>query len=136
MFVDVGARGEFVDGVPRVVSVNGREVGVIGWGAEVFALRNVCPHQYAPVCQGHAMPLLVADADGEMATDETTLVVVCPWHGWEFDARTGRVICGDAAYRVKTYSTRVQDGRVLVDVGGPAAAGATPSAAVARRRRP
>lgn len=117
MFTDVGADDEFEEGIAKVVLVEGRQVGVIRWRDEVYALRNICPHEYAPVCNGHAMPMITGDCTGAIDYDEDRLVVVCPWHGWEFEARTGLAAWGRSTYRLKTYPAKVEDGRVLVDVG-------------------
>jgi nitrite reductase/ring-hydroxylating ferredoxin subunit len=117
MFVDVAAYDDLIEAKPKIVTVAGREIGVVRWREEVFALRNICPHQLGPVCAGYAMPLLVGEADGTIEVDDDTLVVVCPWHNWEFDARTGRAAWADAPYRLKTYPVQVVDGRVLVDPG-------------------
>jgi nitrite reductase/ring-hydroxylating ferredoxin subunit len=43
-------------------------------------------------------------------------VIACGWHGWEFDVRTGSAVVTGSRYKVRTYSVRVEDGRVLVDV--------------------
>jgi len=123
-FIDVAGVDELVDGKPKIVTVAGREVGIIRWRDEVFAIRNICPHQLGPVCAGYAMPLLVGEADGTIEVDEDTPVVVCPWHNWEFDARTGRAAWADAPYRLKTYPVQVVAGRVLVDPGRAADRGA------------
>jgi nitrite reductase/ring-hydroxylating ferredoxin subunit len=118
MFTDVGAVDEFEEARPRVFTVSGRQVGVVMWHGEAFALRNVCPHEYGPVCGGFTMPMIVGDEIGTMEIDEDRLVVICPWHGWEFDARSGRAAWrDDSTYRLKTYPTKIEDGRVLVDVG-------------------
>lgn len=38
--------------------------------------------------------------------------VICPWHGWAFNADSGA--CPDnEAYRVRVYAVRVHNGRVL-----------------------
>jgi nitrite reductase/ring-hydroxylating ferredoxin subunit len=113
-FVDAGAADDFQDGILQVLTLGERSVGVVRWKGEFFALRNICPHQYGPVCSGHAMPMIVSDPDRTLAVDEERLVVICPWHSWEFDARTGRPIWADANYRLTTYPTQVCDGRVLV----------------------
>ena len=34
-------------------------------------------------------------------------ILRCPWHGWEFDIRTGRTVFESRA-RVKTYEARVE----------------------------
>jgi nitrite reductase (NADH) small subunit len=119
MFVDVGAESDFEEGVPKPLSAEGREIGVVRWRGEVFALRNICPHEYGPVCAGYAMPMLIGEADGTMDIDEDRLVIVCPWHGWEFNARDGRAAWGKSNFKLKTYPAEVRDGRVLVDVGAP-----------------
>lgn len=113
-YVDAGAADDFEDGILQVLTLGERSVGVVRWKGEFFALRNICPHQYGPVCAGHAMPMIVSDPSRTLEIDEQRLVIVCPWHSWEFDARTGRPIWADANYRLRTYPTEVRDGRVLV----------------------
>ena len=50
-----------------MVPVDGQDVGVVSWRGEYFALRNICPHLGAPLCDGSLYPLLsqpsVLDAD-------------------------------------------------------------------------
>jgi 3-phenylpropionate/trans-cinnamate dioxygenase ferredoxin subunit len=116
-YVGVLPAAELVEGVPRVVAVGELELGLLLWRNEVFAVRNICPHQYAPVCKGYAMPLIVADRTGQIAVDEDRPVLVCPWHQWEFDVRTGGVVAGERHFRLRTYPARVEAGQVLVDVG-------------------
>jgi nitrite reductase (NADH) small subunit len=119
MFVDVGAENEFQEGQAKVVAVEGRQIGVIRWRTEFYALRNICPHQFAPVCGGYTMPMLVGDHDGHVSVDNDRLVVVCPWHGWEFEARTGRAAGANSSHKLKTYPTKIEGGRIYVDVGRP-----------------
>lgn len=119
-WVDVGGLEDFEDRRPRVVEIQGREIGVLRWRGEVFAMRNVCPHQHAPVCRGTALALITADETGKMEVDPTRPVVACPWHGWEFDARSGRAIWSGSRYKLKTYPAQVRDGRVLIAVAGAA----------------
>ncbi len=116
--IDVGAVDEFAEGGIRVVKANGREVGVIRWGGEFFALRNVCPHQGAPVCAGtvHA-GLGPASRWGDLVADLSAPVLACSWHGWEFDLRTGCSITSPS-YSLRTYDIKVDGGRVLVRIGG------------------
>ena len=134
MFVDVGAAEEFLEGKARIVTVEGRSIGVIRWRDEVYALRNICPHEYAPVCAGYTMPKILGDHDGQLRVDDDTLVVVCPWHGWEFEARTGRAAWGKSNYKLKTYPTKIEDGRVLVDPGRPRRAGGAEVGAAVQAR--
>ena len=115
--IDVGATQEFEEGAPRIMTLDGREVGVVRWNSEFFALRNLCPHQTAPLCLGRLLPPI--NSGGAVGTIEVggdTPVIACPWHGWEFDIRTGESVW-DPAYRVRSYQTTVRDGRVLVEMG-------------------
>jgi nitrite reductase/ring-hydroxylating ferredoxin subunit len=42
-------------------------------------------------------------------------VLRCPWHGWEFDPRTGACL-DDPTLRVAVYPAKADGGRVLVDL--------------------
>jgi nitrite reductase/ring-hydroxylating ferredoxin subunit len=113
-FADVGAVDDFPEGRLRVVEVHDRSVGVVQWKGEFLALRNICPHQYGPVCGGHAMRMIIEDSERTLEVDKERLVVVCPWHSWEFDAKTGKPIWASSRYRLTTYPTRVRSQRVEV----------------------
>lgn len=116
-FVDVGAEADFVDGSITTVSIDGIEVGVARWGGRMYAIRNVCPHQAAPVATGMLHARLGSPHVGAVAVEPPDPVIACPWHGWEFDTRTGRCI-SDARMRLRCYSVRARDGRVQVDIEG------------------
>jgi nitrite reductase (NADH) small subunit len=106
-----------------VVDVDGRSVGVFSVGDSLYALRNRCPHQGGPLCAGVVVDAVRARLDERKHiveyVDETTQVVACPWHGVEFDLRTG-VALADPALRVRTYPVVVRDGDVHVVVDGSA----------------
>jgi nitrite reductase (NADH) small subunit len=131
MFVDVGSESDFEEGIAKTLNAEGRDIGVVRWRGEVFALRNICPHEYGPVCSGYAMPMLIGEPDGVIDIDEDRLVIVCPWHGWEFNAKDGLSAWGKSNFKLKTYPTEVRDGRVLVDVGTPKRAPAAVSESIA-----
>jgi 3-phenylpropionate/trans-cinnamate dioxygenase ferredoxin subunit len=109
--VDVGALADFVEAVPAVVTVEGREVVVVRWKGELFALRNVCPHQSQRFVHGTVCHDLTSTLDGELTSGEA--ILVCPWHNWPFDLRTGQCTV-DALKRVKVFDVRVVDNRVLI----------------------
>ncbi len=119
MSIDVGALTEFADGAIRTVGVMGREIGIVRWQGVVYAVYNLCTHQSGPVCSGILSGRLTAAAPGAMDLDNSTPILACPWHGWEFDLRTGRAL-HDAQHRLRMFPVRVENGRVLVEIG-PAA---------------
>lgn len=115
MTIDVGAVGDFGDRAVRIVEAGGREIGIVRWGRNVYAVANICPHQRGPVCRGTLGARLTGPAPGTMEVDDTAPVLGCPWHGWEFDLRTGRALWDDR-YGVRTFPARVEGGRVLVEL--------------------
>jgi nitrite reductase/ring-hydroxylating ferredoxin subunit len=115
--VDVGSLELYPEGRSVIVRAEGREIGIVRWQDRFYALRNVCPHQSGPLCAGLVHPrLLGADEPGLLRLDESRPVIECPWHGWEFDLRTGRSLSADGE-RVKTYPVEVEAGRLLVGFG-------------------
>ena len=39
----------------------------------------------------------------------------CPWHGWEFDIRTGQSYCDPATIRTRAYAAGVAPGSSVVE---------------------
>lgn len=104
----------------KVVDIGGTEIGVFRLDDEFFAYENKCPHLEGPVCQGKILPLaLEAVADdgtsrGRIFSRER-VNVICPWHGYEFDIRTGKHPT-DERIRLRRVPVRVSDGTVFVSV--------------------
>lgn len=118
----VGEETEFPEGRAVPVEVAGRSLVVVRWRGEIFAVRNVCPHQSQPFTPSRVRGAICsADAVGEIGFGADDPVIVCPWHTWEFRLRDGHC-ARDATKRIKTYPTQVLDGNVLVEVEVPAPA--------------
>jgi nitrite reductase (NADH) small subunit len=79
--------------------VNQRMICVANLNGEYAALDNVCLHRGGPLGQGVV--------EGEK--------IICPWHGWEFHARTGEVAHGDPV-KLKTYAIRIEGDDVLMEL--------------------
>ena len=113
----VGRVGDIPDGGSLIVEVEGRSIGVFNVNGEFFAVRNRCSHQGAPLCTGDVLPTLRAEGlpNGRIREyfDEENPVVACPWHGWEYDLRTGTLL-GDPTRRVAVYETRVEQDEIRV----------------------
>ena len=111
---DVAAEADVAEGAPAITRIDGREIGVMRdpRTGGLIAIRNRCPHSGARLCLGTVEQRIEGERGGEYHLTDRS-VVVCPWHGWEFDAETGQ--CPeDDAYRVAVYPVRVENGRVLV----------------------
>lgn len=113
--IDVGAFEDFPDRAVTLVRAGGRELGIVRWNGSAYAVLNLCTHQRGPLCRGTLGPRLTATAPGVVELDDDVPVLACPWHGWEFDVRTGQALW-DEAYAVRTYPTRIEEGRVLVSL--------------------
>ena len=109
----VAAVGEIPPGGRKIVEVAGRSIGIFNLNGEYFALRNRCPHQGGPLCEGPLWGRLTARAPGEMEY-ESGGIVSCGWHGWEFDIRTGQSWCEPARLRVRAYPVSVEPGAALL----------------------
>jgi len=118
--INLGPASAFEDPGRKLIESGGVEVGVFKLGGEFYAYENVCPHMGGPACQGK----VIAKVEEAVMPDRTSkgvefsktrMNVVCPWHGFEFDIRTGRHP-GNARYRLKPMKVRVEDGDVIVSL--------------------
>lgn len=99
---------ELPPGERKIVEVGRRSIGVFNVHGEYYALRNLCPHQSAPLCRGIITGTTLPSQPGEFIWGKDGEIVRCPWHGWEFDITTGRSIFNPHKMRVKTYDVTVE----------------------------
>ena len=115
---DVGAEHDFVAGKLYRIELEKRAIVLFRRGEQFFALRDVCPHQGARLSagrlQGTTQPCLPGTP---IIYDREDEIVVCPWHGWEFDAETGCSLADPRKARVRRYLAVVVRDRVIVDLG-------------------
>ncbi|MBA3604358.1 MAG: Rieske (2Fe-2S) protein [Parachlamydiaceae bacterium] len=60
-----------------VTTPEGNEIALFKSKEEIFALGNECPHLGGPL------------AESEITSENCKEIVTCPWHGWQFNLRTG-----------------------------------------------
>src|SRR5580700_3819770 len=106
-----------VDEIPaggrKIVTVNGREIGIFKVGDGFYGLFNRCPHQGAPLCRGAIVSRLVAPSPGDYRLTRQGEMLRCPWHCWEFDIRTGQSWCDPDSVHARTYAVEVEPGEIL-----------------------
>lgn len=90
-------------------------MGIFNIDGEFFAVRNVCPHQGASLCRGELYGTLDSSAPGEYRHGTSQLMLRCPWHGWEFDVRTGRSWFDPGRTRVRSYPVTVAESDARVE---------------------
>ncbi len=112
------AAADLPPGEKRIVQdpERGISLGVFNVGGQFFALKNVCPHLGAPLCQGSVHATHRPGALFEFHPALAGRILRCPWHGWEFDIVTGKALY-DADSRVASYPCAVdENGDVVVSV--------------------
>ena len=120
----VAAVGDIPPGTRRLAQVNGRAIVVFNLGGEFFALNNRCPHRGGSLCQGRQTGLVESDGPGHYRYSRPGENIRSPWHGWEFDIRTGQSWCDPTRVRARPYTVSVQPGTRLV--AGPYVAETVP----------
>ncbi len=115
--IDIGSVDDFKAGRPRRVDAGGRALTVVRRGRRFFALRDICPHQGAPLSAGKVDGTALPCRPGEeISYGRVGEILTCPWHGWQFDLSTGRALIEPDRFRVRVYPVRVVCGRVVVDM--------------------
>jgi nitrite reductase (NADH) small subunit len=92
--------GTFEDLPPGQVRefIHGERVfAVANLDGQLFAIDGTCPHLGGPLGHGN----LIGSH------------VVCPWHEWAFNCRTG-ALDFNPGFHLRTYPVRVDNGKILV----------------------
>ena len=106
----VAALEELPAGSRKLVSVEGRAIALFNVGGEFFALLDRCPHRGGSLCEGKLTGLVEAKEPGHYVYSRPGEILRCPWHGWEFDIRTGKSWCDPEKVRAKNYEVSVERG--------------------------
>jgi nitrite reductase/ring-hydroxylating ferredoxin subunit len=105
---------EVPPGTCKIVTARGREIGVFNIKGEFYALSNRCPHKGAELCRGMIVGLPQSDAPGEYRISRPGEFIRCPWHGWEFEIRTGQSWCDPNSVRARNFKVSVEPGSELL----------------------
>jgi nitrite reductase (NADH) small subunit len=95
--------------VARIEDVPPGTIVAVEVGGEPIALANVDGELYA--VQGHCLHLQGPLGEGRLEG----AVLTCPWHGWQYDVRTGENEF-DRAIQLSTYPVQVEDGEIKIAV--------------------
>jgi nitrite reductase (NADH) small subunit len=78
---------------------NGKTICVANINGTITAMDNACLHRGGPLGQG-----MIENSK-----------VICPWHGWQWDPKTGEA-AHNAKAKVSVYSIKVENGEVLIEL--------------------
>jgi nitrite reductase (NADH) small subunit/3-phenylpropionate/trans-cinnamate dioxygenase ferredoxin subunit len=98
-FVKVAEAKDVAPGTGILVELEGERIALFNVDGTFYAVGDVCTHAGGPLSEG--------DLDAE--------VVTCPWHGAQFDVKTGEVIGPPAPEPVRTYHVRVEGSSILIE---------------------
>ncbi|MFC7397476.1 Rieske (2Fe-2S) protein [Chelatococcus sp. GCM10030263] len=115
---------EIPPGTRKLVYAKGRPIAIFNLGGEFFGLHNRCPHEGGSLCHGAVTGLIESNRPGEYRLSHAREVIRCPWHGWEFDIRTGQSWCEPERIKTRNYTVKVEPGERLV--AGPYVAETVP----------
>jgi nitrite reductase/ring-hydroxylating ferredoxin subunit len=103
----VGRAADLPPGSRRIVTAGSRSIGVFNIRGRFYALRNRCPHQGAPLCQGRIKGTTLPGRPYEYLYGREDEIIQCPWHGWEFEIATGRTYFNPHKMRAKAFEVTV-----------------------------
>lgn len=98
-FVKVAEEAQVAAGSGKVITVDGREYALFNVEGTYYCVDNECPHAGGPLAQG--------SVDGT--------AVMCPWHCWCFDLKTGDGMYG-LGIGIGTYPTKLDEGSIYINV--------------------
>jgi 3-phenylpropionate/trans-cinnamate dioxygenase ferredoxin component len=98
--VKVAETKDIAPGTGKVVQAEGRSIALFNMAGTFHAIDNTCTHEGGPLGEG--------DLSGE--------VVICPWHGTEFNVKTGAALGPLSEANVRSFPVMVRDNDVLVEV--------------------
>jgi nitrite reductase/ring-hydroxylating ferredoxin subunit len=110
----VGRPSDIPVGGKKLFTIGGRPIAVFNVKGEYFAILNRCPHQGASLCDGALTGLVTSDRPGECSLSRPGEIVRCPWHGWDFDLRTGESWFDPTNTKLRKYAAGVTSGAELV----------------------
>jgi nitrite reductase/ring-hydroxylating ferredoxin subunit len=91
--------GDVKAGCGRSLDVNGTPVAIFNIDGNFYALNDTCGHRGGPLGEG--------ELDGT--------IVICPWHGWRYDVKTGaNQLVPDLP--TNKYEVKVDGDDILVEV--------------------
>lgn len=96
--IEVAKVSEIKPGSAKQVEVDGEPVAIFNVGGEFYAIHDTCTHAQASLSEG-----TVEDR-----------VVTCPWHGAQFDLKTGKNLTMPAPMPVQIYTLRIEGDAIKI----------------------
>ena len=113
----VAKASELKDGDRRIVVSGQNEVGVFFKDVANYAYSNYCVNAGGPACEGilvnNVVDILNPDQTYEGQKFGDDVHFACPWHGYEYDLKTGECV-GDRKLRLRKYNVVTRGDDIFV----------------------
>jgi 3-phenylpropionate/trans-cinnamate dioxygenase ferredoxin subunit len=113
----VGRVATIPPGAQKRAVVEGRAIAIFNVSGTFYALRDICPHQGAPLSAGVVVSRLTATEPGRYDFDPMRKLVKCPRHGFEYDLATGESWYDPEHDVVRAFEVTIEAGRSLISDG-------------------
>jgi nitrite reductase/ring-hydroxylating ferredoxin subunit len=120
----VGSTETIPPGSRKLTTIKGRPIAIFNIDGEYFGIHNRCPHLGGSLCDGILTGLVESSEPGNYSYTRQGEILKCPWHGWEFDIRTGQSYCRPDQVQARQYKIGVEKGGDVVE--GPYVAETVP----------
>jgi nitrite reductase/ring-hydroxylating ferredoxin subunit len=81
----------------------------------LYGVLDKCLHQGGRLSRGITEPAPIGDRVGEYRVDLEREIIKCPWHGYEYDLKTGCTLF-DPNQRIRTFKVREEDGHIVLEM--------------------
>ena len=98
--IELCSADEVAEGTARKVETEGLVLAVFNPDGTFYVTDDTCTHGPGSLSEGYI--------EGD--------VVECNFHNGQFNIRTGEVVLPPCMIPIKTYPTRVENGKVVIDV--------------------
>jgi 3-phenylpropionate/trans-cinnamate dioxygenase ferredoxin component len=98
--IKIAVTSDLPSGQATAFEVEGQRLAVFNVGGIYYAIEDTCPHAGGPLSEG--------SVEG--------CKVTCPWHGADFDLKTGAVLGPPAFEGVKTFKVVVEGDDIKVEL--------------------
>jgi len=98
--INVAKTSAIPEGQAAAFEVEGKKIAIFNVDGTFHALDDTCPHAGAPLSSGYVQ-------DGRVG---------CPWHGADFDLRTGAVLCPPARGGVQVYPVKIDGEDLFLEI--------------------
>jgi len=120
----VAPTSDIAPGERKLFTIRGRPIAIFNLHGDYFGMLNRCPHQGGSLCEGAVTGLVESSLPGRYSYSRKGEFIRCPWHGWEFDIKTGKSYCAPDSIKARAYPVETAHGADLVE--GPYVAETVP----------